>query len=207
MEENRQFRTAGFGGFHRQDVIDYIERTAKEHQTRTTQLEEELNAARAEAAQVPALREELESAREELERIRSNVDKQMAAFERRKQAYAEIELSACRRADQMEDQAREKAASILAEAQEEAQRILTEARTEAESKTAALREELEELRKKRSELFHTGHTELSKNATALKAGVSISLEELDRVRKALEAIALSYDGSVSALESAASGEE
>ena len=37
MENKTQFRSAGFGGFNRQDVLNYIEQTAAEH---ARQLEE-----------------------------------------------------------------------------------------------------------------------------------------------------------------------
>ena len=43
MNENTgQFRSAAFGGFHRQDVLDYLERITRENQTQKQALEQAL---------------------------------------------------------------------------------------------------------------------------------------------------------------------
>ena len=43
MNENAgQFRTAAFGGFNRQDVLDYIEKLTQENQEKTLELERAL---------------------------------------------------------------------------------------------------------------------------------------------------------------------
>lgn len=43
MNENgSQFRTAAFGGFHKQDVMDYLERSAGEHAQKVAALQKEL---------------------------------------------------------------------------------------------------------------------------------------------------------------------
>ena len=43
MNENAgQFRTAAFGGFNRQDVLDYIEKLTQENQEKTLELEQAL---------------------------------------------------------------------------------------------------------------------------------------------------------------------
>ncbi|MCC8123238.1 MAG: hypothetical protein LIO58_06835 [Oscillospiraceae bacterium] len=74
----QQFRTAGFGGFHKQDVLQYIESSvrAQEEQTAETQAElsrltRERDAAQAQAdeygARVAALEEELRQCRQTLE--------------------------------------------------------------------------------------------------------------------------------------------
>ena len=40
---DNQFRNAAFGGFNRQDVMDYLERTAKEHSEELAQLRARLD--------------------------------------------------------------------------------------------------------------------------------------------------------------------
>ena len=49
MEQNMQFRSAGFGGFNRQDVLNYIEETTKEYNQRVEELRAQYEAAQAEA--------------------------------------------------------------------------------------------------------------------------------------------------------------
>ena len=45
---NPQFRNAALGGFHKQDVLDYIEASGREHAQRLEGLEKERDEARAE---------------------------------------------------------------------------------------------------------------------------------------------------------------
>ena len=45
MEQNHSFRTAGFGGFHRQDVLDYIKETAERHKDQIEELQKSLKKA------------------------------------------------------------------------------------------------------------------------------------------------------------------
>ena len=42
QEKAGQFRSAAFGGFHRQDVLHYIEQLTREHQANCERLEREL---------------------------------------------------------------------------------------------------------------------------------------------------------------------
>ena len=60
MNENEgQFRSAAFGGFHRQDVLDYIETMTREHQAALAAAQEEKDALAQEKAEVEsALAEE-----------------------------------------------------------------------------------------------------------------------------------------------------
>ena len=55
MNENTgQFRSAAFGGFHRQDVLDYLERITRENQTQKQALEQALAEEQAARAQAEA---------------------------------------------------------------------------------------------------------------------------------------------------------
>ena len=42
MNDNLQFRTAAFGGFHKQDVLNYLERSARDHADKVAALQKEL---------------------------------------------------------------------------------------------------------------------------------------------------------------------
>lgn len=46
MSDNLQFRTSAFGGFHKQDVLNYLERSARDHADKVAALEKELAEAR-----------------------------------------------------------------------------------------------------------------------------------------------------------------
>lgn len=74
MEQNKPFRTAGFGGFHRQDVLDYIERTAKEQTEKREELTRQLEEAQAKSAQVTVLEGQLNAAWLELEQVKADRD-------------------------------------------------------------------------------------------------------------------------------------
>lgn len=206
MEDRKQFRTASFGGFHRQDVIDYIEATAKENQSRQTELENQLKEAQSQLSDLMFICQELDTTKAELAQLKEDTAKQAVDFERQKQAYVDIELSAHRRAAELEDKAKAEHDRIIAEAQAEAQTILNDAEAEAQQRTQTLQEEICRLEAQRLTLLRESRSELTKNATALKANVSISLEELDRLRGTLEALSASFDGSISALD-AVCGEE
>ena len=42
MSDNLQFRTAAFGGFHKQDVLNYLERSARDHADKVAVLQKDL---------------------------------------------------------------------------------------------------------------------------------------------------------------------
>lgn len=206
MEERKQFRTASFGGFHRQDVIDYIEAVAKENQSRQAELESQLNEAQTQLSDLMFICQELDDTKAELTRLKEDTAKQALDFERQKQAYVDIELAAHRRAAALEDEAKAEHDRVIAQAQAEAETIIAAAEAQAQQRTQALQEEIARLEAQRLTLLRDSRSELNKNATALKANVSISLEELDRLRGTLEALSSSFDGSIAALD-AVCGEE
>lgn len=123
---DNQFRNAAFGGFNRQDVMDYLERTAKEHAEALEQLRSLLDAAQKErdelTAQVQALTEERDAARqtaavaeqmptlqEENNQLKERVaqlEPDAAAYAAIKERMANMELDAHRRAQDIVDQAR-----------------------------------------------------------------------------------------------------
>ncbi len=136
MEMTLKLRTAAFGGFHRQDVVNYIESSTREHAAQLNALRAELKQARDEleelsgvqararelseqrdalARQVEALsplEEEVAALRTQLEQAQARAEEyrpQAAAYARLKNTVAEIELDA-----------RTRSAQIIAEAEAEA---------------------------------------------------------------------------------------
>ena len=134
-----QFRTSAFGGFHKQDVLSYIEASGREHAAQLEAVQKELETAQKEleeARKANAALEErtaaLADARAELERrerritgletelagVRERLNRAepgAEAYERIKNRTAGVELEAHRRAQEIEDEAREKARQARAE--------------------------------------------------------------------------------------------
>lgn len=78
MNENGfQFRTATFGGFQKQDVMNYLERSAKEHAEKLTALQKELSeeklARAGEAERAASLAERVAALEEENRRLASQL--------------------------------------------------------------------------------------------------------------------------------------
>ena len=111
-----QFRTA-FNGFHREDVVHYIEYINANHASQLQQVRSDLDAAQRKLAQlqekpdltdrVAELEAQLAAARQELEQAKAERDEAVnrnVAIER----HNEAELEAYRRAERMERQAKER---------------------------------------------------------------------------------------------------
>ena len=109
---NANFKTRVFGGFDREDVISFIEKTSLEHQKRVSALEEEnkhlsdrCGAAAAELEELKrkfaALKAENEQLRGENEQLRGPAEE----YRRMKDHIADIEISAHRRTEEFRAQA------------------------------------------------------------------------------------------------------
>ena len=134
---DNKFRSTAFGGFNRQDVMDYLERSVKEHNQALEQANAQLTEARNEASQLreqlTQVREEVRQAKEELERttaeqlnelrtqneqLRRQADEAQAgaaAYAAIKERTASIELEAHRRAQAIVDQAQEQGNQVRRE--------------------------------------------------------------------------------------------
>ena len=158
MEQSKQFRTAGFGGFHRQDVLDYIQRTAKEQSEQRETLKKELQEAEARIAALTAsntdLRTERDQARDQLAQVArereswqlpegmtveklleewNTLREQAGLYAQMKSDYAEIEVEARRRSSLLISRAEMDAAARVSNARAEADALLAAAHSEAEA--------------------------------------------------------------------------
>lgn len=146
MEQTASFRSAAFGGFQRQDVLDYLKKSAQEHndrvaelnqtlletERRQTELETALTAAQEELAQTKAQAEEDHQRCQTLEQELEQAREQLRGYERLKSDYADIELEARCRAAQLLDSAEAQAAAVLNQTRSEADTLLENTRQEAE---------------------------------------------------------------------------
>lgn len=195
---DNQFRSAAFGGFNRQDVMDYLERSAKEH-----------------AQQIEELRARLEQAQQEMEQMRSQLTQ---AQEQVQQARIELERS------QSEQQSAQEQSGLLAQTQEEVARLRGQiARLEPDAAAyAAIKErtagiELEahrraqaivdqaqvqadQLRREQSVWLERVERDYYDLRAQVGTTVTQAASELERVRQGLDNITLCMNNHHSALD-------
>lgn len=195
---DNRFRSAAFGGFNRQDVMDYLERLVKEQ----NQALEQANAQRIEARneadqlreQMAQLREEARQAREELERITADQQTAQEQSDRLEELRLENEqLRLCANQAQADAEAyaaiKERTASIELEAHRRAQAIVDEAQAQAEQVRRELGQWLERVERDYYDLRAQVGTTTTQAAS-----------ELERVRKGLDNVTLCMNSQHSALE-------
>ena len=133
------FKTCLFGGFDREDVVKFIEKTAAENQEQLETLEAELNALRAQRGEAAAenealrglteedaclreenarLREQLAQAQASAEALRQEAEAlrgPAAEYQSLKEHVADIEISAHRRTEEFRAKAMERLAQCIAQ--------------------------------------------------------------------------------------------
>ena len=133
------FKTCLFGGFDREDVVKFIEKTAAENQEQLETLETELNALRAQRDEAAAenealrglteedacLREENARLREQLAQVQASAEAlrqeaealrgPAAEYQSLKEHVADIEISAHRRTEEFRAKAMERLAQCIAQ--------------------------------------------------------------------------------------------
>ena len=211
------FRSAAFGGFNRQDVLDYLEKTSAENGLRQRELQEKLEAAQEECRQLTVRTTEQEEQLAILRRDRDNLNQQLeqvqgALEESQGQGEAqEEELAALRRerdewkakAEALEPDAsaygilKERTAGVELEAHRRAQTVLDQADTQAK-----------ELRRNMEQWMDRVEREYDALRSEVEATVSHAADKLEKAGKclqqvselladqdmALEALSQAYDG-------------
>jgi len=86
--DNYSIKTVAFGGFNKQDVVQYIEKTAKETASLKKELEDEIAALR---TQIAALTSEAETLRTQLAESTAEKDALTTALEQEQQLRKELE--------------------------------------------------------------------------------------------------------------------
>ena len=116
MNENTgQFRSAAFGGFHRQDVLDYLERITRENQTQKQALEQALAESRQAQEKTAAALAEAEAQVAVLRERVNDLEPRAESWRRIKDTAGDIEVSAHERAQRIIQSAQDQAAEIRAE--------------------------------------------------------------------------------------------
>ena len=195
---DNRFRSAAFGGFNRQDVMDYLERSVKEHNQALEQANAQLTEARSQADQ---LREQAAQAQEEARQAKEALERAVAD-EQTAREQSDL-LDALRaeneqlrsRADRAQADAeayaaiKERTASIELEAHRRAQAIVDEAQAQAEQ----VRRELGQWRERVERDYYGLRAQVGPTVTQASS-------ELERVRQGLDNISLCMNDQHSALE-------
>jgi DNA repair exonuclease SbcCD ATPase subunit len=176
MSETLKLRTTTFGGFHRQDVVDYIESTAREHAAQLNalraelkQAQEQLHALEGEKTRADALElrcqelsarvDELSPLEEEVTTLRTQVEEyrpQAEAYGELKESVASIELDARTRAAQLVQEAEEDSANKRKKAQELLDQVLSEYSQVGNGANAAISDAICKLTDVRASLSRLG---------------------------------------------------
>lgn len=204
QEKAGQFRSTPFGGFHRQDVLDYIEQLTQEHQETRQRLERQRDEAQAALAQA-------EDALGQAQRQQAaEATAQTTLEERLAQTQAELEDTAAALAQVREEKAaleeklralepeaaswqrlRDTAGDIEVAAHERAQVTLQAARDQAAEIRAQGTRCAQDLRARclgLQEDLHTAVTNAERELDGARAAFSQAEDHMAQVREALEGL-------------------
>lgn len=202
MSENvGQFRGAAFGGFHRQDVLDYLERITREHQEKTqalTQaLEEERTARRQDQAAREALEQELSAQTAAQQKLEEEQKETKHALEEARIALAAAEARAealSGRVDELAPGAaswqriRDTAGDIEVSAHERAQITVEAARIQAAEIRAEAGRWILDIQERCQRLKQAMGTSLAaaeQELDGVRHSFAAALEDIDGAREAL----------------------
>lgn len=204
QEKAGQFRSTPFGGFHRQDVLDYIEQLTQEHQETRQRLERQRDEAQAALAQA-------EDALGQAQRQQAaEATAQTALEERLAQTQAELENTAAALAQVREEKAaleeklralepeaaswqrlRDTAGDIEVAAHERAQVTLQAARDQAAEIRAQGTRWAQDLQARclgLQEDLHTAVINAERELDGARAAFSQAEDHMAQVREALEGL-------------------
>lgn len=195
---DNRFRSAAFGGFNRQDVINYLERTAQEHTREMTDLRVQLEQVQQEAEQ---LRGQLAQAQEQEQQVRGELERNTADRESAREqsdllAQTQEELTRLRgQIARLEPDAaayaaiKERTAGIELEAHRRAQAIVDEAQAQAE-----------QLRREQAAWLERVERDYYDLRAQVGTTVTQAASELERVRQGLDNITLCMNNQHNALD-------
>lgn len=196
-EQTSQFRSAAFGGFHRQDVLDYLEKLTKEKQEISAQLEKETEAriqvetslAQAEDA-VKGAKEAQEAMNGELEYLRNELEARTAALAKAEDEIKilQTQVETYRPGAEAWEHIKEQAGTIEVSAHERAQVTIRDAREQVSSIQAEGSKWVKDLQ-----------AESDRLQTALKISIQDAEKQLDAAKEAFRNAERSMRGYQSSL--------
>ncbi len=181
-EQTGQFRSAAFGGFHRQDVLDYLEKLTKEKQEISAQLEKETEARiRAETSLAQAedaargAKEAQEALNGELEYLRNELEARTAALAKAEDEIKilQTQVETYRPGAEAWEHIKEQAGTIEVSAHERAQVTIQDAREQVSSIQAEGSKWVKDLQ-----------AESDRLQTALRTSIQDAEKQLDAAKEA-----------------------
>ena len=203
MSENEfQFRTSAFGGFHKQDVMNYLERSAREHAEAVAALQKELAEEKVARAEEEEKRSDLEKRLTALEEEKSGLSAQLTqrqeTLNRVTAERDELQTMAAGLQDRVDkltpaaeayEAVKDRTASIELEAHSRAQAIEQEGRQKAKK----CQEQVKEWFAKTREVY-------ARLQTDVEATLGHTVRELERAGQSLTALKSSLSGQEDALD-------
>ncbi len=191
------FRSAAFGGFNRQDVLAYLENTAKENNDRQQQLQQQLDQARQTAEeqsqQLTRQREQLE----ELTRENGQLREQLAQLTRELEAGRNREKGTAEELARMKEelaQTRQQVCALKPDAdaytavKERTAGVELEAHRRAQAIQAEARDQARQLHREVEQWFGKVAEDYSGLCSRIEATVSHAADQLSRAGTCLEQI-------------------
>lgn len=189
MNENGfQFRTATFGGFQKQDVMNYLERSAKEHAEKLAALQKELAQEKldrdGETQRADALAEKVSALEEENRRLASQLSDKADQLRRAEEERQDLQALNDQLQDQLDkvlpaatayEAVKDRTASIELEAHGRAQAIEREGRERAKKHQDQVKEWFARTRQ--------AYERLRSDLTAASAQLT---QELDRAGRSIQ---------------------
>ena len=192
-----QFRSAAFGGFNRQDVMEYLERTSKEHNEALTQLRAQLEQAQKQLSEQDARQELLQG---QVQRLTEARDAAVQETEREKklrlnteQKLQEKEASLAQREGEIHtlhgvvDQLRPNAEAYAA-VKERTAGVELEAHRRAQAIQEKAENDARHLRRQMEQWMQRVTREYDGLRTEVETTVSHAALQLDKAGKALEQV-------------------
>ena len=180
---DHQFRNAAFGGFNRQDVLDYLESSAQANQQQLQQLQDQLDQVRQELEQAAVREQELLAFQTEAEGLRTQLEQSKAqvrdltqALEASQQRVQQLDL----RVTQLEPDA-----MAYAAVKERSAGVELEAHRRAQSIQAQAEEEVRRLRQRTDQWLQRLGREYDELRTQVETTISHAADQLDRAGRYL----------------------
>jgi len=208
-EKGLQFRTATFGGFQKRDVMDYLERSAREHAQKLAELQKELaeekQARTEEGERAAALEQRVAALQAESQRLAADLAERVEQLDRAAAERDELRAQAAGLREELDralpaakayEAVKDRTASIELEAHGRAQIIEREGR----EKAAKCQEQVTDWLAKTREAYQRLRADI--NATLGKAARELgrSAQELDQVSRSMEGLSTGMEDQDKALD-------
>ncbi len=206
-----QFRGAAFGGFNRQDVLDFVEAAGSEHARQTEQIRDELESAREKLKEQTAQLSEAEDRErqymDENGRLKAELEAARAGFDERSDALAQARRQIAELEEQVE--ALRPDAGAYALLKDRAASIELEAHQRAQMIVDAADDRAREIRERAAAWLCGVRADYDRLRTDVDATVSHTSGELERVQKSMYGVLsefAAHDDGLADLISAFDGE-